>query len=194
MKNSLFLFALIIGASCVNSSNDAKSLFEDGKYDEAIAIYDKQLEVSKSLEIQYNRARAFEEKGDQRTAELEYIKILETNPEYLPAKLSLSKIAYEKKEYIRSIMLSGDAMRINESSYMAHYLQARAKHQLGYLESAMEGYDMAISLNKEFGESYLYRGYLLRQSMKHKSACEDFKLAEVLNVKGAKQAVKKYCR
>lgn len=193
MKKVMILMMLVWMLGCADSGKDAKALFEDGKYDEAIAIYDSQLESGRNLEVQYNRARAYEEKGDRDKAESEYTIILQSDPEYLPAKLSLAKIAYEKKEYARSVMLSGDALNINDNSAMAHYLQARAKHQMGYTESAMDGYNSAISIDKDFGEAYLYRG-ALRQALKKKNACEDFRTAEILKVDGATQARKKFCK
>lgn len=188
----LSLFYVLLLFSCSKTGDSAKDLFEEGKYDEAIAVYDDRLESGNDLDVLYNRARAFEEKGDLATAEKEYVKILEVDPEYLPAKLSLSKIAYEQEDYARSIMLSGDALTINPNSAKAHYLQARAKHQLGYTTSAMEGYDMAISLDENLGDAYLYRG-ALRQSLKRKGACEDFKVAKILKVPGAKEALDRFC-
>lgn len=187
----LALIALIF-SSCQGSSDKAQALFDDGKYDEAIKEYDTKLSNSNDLTVRYNRARAYEEKGDLNTAEREYTSILEEDPEHLPAKLSLSKVAYEKGEYTRSIMLSGDALQIDERSALAHFLQARAKHQLGYTKPAMQGYDLAISYDKNMGEAYLYRG-ALRQSLKRKNACEDFRVAEILEVEGAKEAMERFC-
>ena len=188
---SLALFCVLVSA-CGNSSDQAQTLFEEGRFEEAIAAYDKKLESGNNLHVRYNRTRALEESGKVEEAEQELIAILEEAPDHLSAKLSLSKLAYEKEDYVRSIMLSGDAIHINENSAKAHYLQARAKHQLGYSESAMKGYDMVISLDKNFGEAYLYRG-ALKQSLKKKFACEDFRTAGILKAVGAKSALERFC-
>ena len=188
----IFLVCGLVILSCSEPTDSAKELFEEGKYDEAIAIYDSRLESGNDPDIIYNRARAYEENGDLKIAEAEYVRILESDPEYLPAKLSLSKIAYEQEDYARSIMLSGDALRINKNSATAHYLQARAKHQMGYTKSAMEGYDMAISLDENMGDAYLYRG-ALRQALKKNGACEDFKVAKILKAPGADEAFDRFC-
>ncbi len=192
MKYLCTLLLAVLVLSCSEPKDKANDLFEEGKYDEAITAYNQKLESGNDLDVLYNRARAYEEKGDTKRAADEYTKILETDPEYLPAKLSLSMMAYEQEDYARSIMLSGDALRINPNSARAHYLQARAKHQLGYTTSAMEGYDMAISLDENLGDAYLYRG-ALRQALKKRGACEDFKVAKVLDVPGADEAFDRFC-
>ena len=83
-------------------------------------------------------------------------------------------------------------MKYHENSAEAHFLLARARHKLGFANSAMEAYNAAISQNRNFGEAYLYRG-ALKTTLKFKSACEDFKTAEKMGVEGAEEAVKRYC-
>ncbi|MEQ9232359.1 MAG: hypothetical protein RIF46_16885, partial [Cyclobacteriaceae bacterium] len=134
----------------------------------------------------------YEEMGDLSSAEKDYNYILDNDPKNLNAMLSLSKMAYERGDYSKSLLLSEEVKKNHETSAQAHFLVARAKHQLGYAKAALEAYNNAISLDKEFGEAYLYRG-ALRSVMKHKRACEDFKTAKILKVEGASEALDKYC-
>ena len=53
----LGLIAILILAGCQGSTSEADSLFEDGKYEEAIEMYDQQIESGGGLEVKYNRAR-----------------------------------------------------------------------------------------------------------------------------------------
>ncbi|MEQ8239002.1 MAG: hypothetical protein RIA69_07300, partial [Cyclobacteriaceae bacterium] len=69
----------------------------------------------------------------------------------------------------------------------------RAKHQLGYLDSALESYSLAIKINSNYGEAYLYRAAIKVNKKKTRSACEDFLKAENLGVNEAASIRKKYC-
>jgi len=144
-------------------------------------------------DLLYNRGRCFEELGETEKAKADYHQVLSLNKRHVNARLSLAGIAYQAGNYSRVIILTDKLLEYQEKSAEAHFLQARAKHQLGQAQSALESYTAAISLNDEFGEAYLYRG-AVKNSMKFKSACDDFKKAELLGVEGAEKAVEENCR
>ncbi len=189
---SIFI-SLLFFTSCNSGPSTAEGLFEAGRFEEAAEAYTTQIEQSgNDLDLIYNRGRSYEEMGSLSAATKDYNYILDKDPKHLNALLSLSKMAYEKGDYAKSLLMSEEAKKNHETSPQAHFLIARAKHQLGYTKAALEAYNNAISLDKEFGEAYLYRG-ALRSAMKHKRACEDFKTASVLKVEGASEAIEKYC-
>lgn len=190
----LILFVAVVGCSAP-SSNPGDVFFERGQYVEAIDAYTEYLSTHPShVQSLYNRARSYEELSQFEKAKDDLDAIVKMDPKNINAYMSLSKIAYEEREFNRAASLAGKAIKENPNVAQAHFLSARASHQLGYFEQALEAYNNAISINKEFGEAYLYRGAIKVSQKKMRSACEDFKKAENLDVAEAKGALKDYCR
>lgn len=193
LRQTFLLSTLLFLVSCQNQGINGEDLFEKGKFAEAVAFYTSHLESSGyDPEIVYNRGRAYEEMNSMKLARADYNLVLKNDERHLHSRLSLSKLAYEAGNYSKSLILVGKALTFHENSSQAHFLSARASHQLGLANTAMESYNVSISLNRAFGEAYLYRG-ALKTTLKIKSACEDFKVAQKMNVEGAKEAVEKFC-
>ena len=181
---------------CNNEDSlNGDDLFEDGEFQEAIDAYTSYLEThpdhKKSI---YNRGRSFEEVGEIEKAIADFEQLLEIDPKYINAYLSLAKISYNNHDYNKVLIYTGDALDLNESNAQAHFLAGRAEHQLGYFDQAIESYNNAITINRDFGEAYLYRGAVKVGQEKLRSACEDFKFAKSLNVPEADKAIKEYCK
>ena len=191
-----YLFLCFLGwslTSCSGSGSSGDALFADGKFSEAIEAYTQELELSGNDEnIKYNRSRAYEENGQYQVAIKELNEILENNPRYVRAHLSLAKIAYTQENYAKSIMHANNGLDITETSKEAYLFKARSQHQLGYMDLALANYDRAISLDEEYGEAYLYRG-ALKQSVGSPDACADIKKAASLQIEGAKGIFERYC-
>ncbi|GAB4245469.1 MAG: hypothetical protein Tsb0034_23990 [Ekhidna sp.] len=197
MKSKLVLLLLSLALFSCNSeeSLNGDDLFEDQMYKEAIAAYTEYLTThpdhTKSL---YNRGRSYEEMGAVEKAKADFMKVVELDKQHINAYLSLAKLAYNDHQYNKVLVFASQALELNENSAQGHFLSARGAHQLGYFDQALESYNNAISINKDFGEAYLYRGALKIGLKKSRSACEDFKFARLLNVDGADKAVKDYCK
>ena len=196
MKKVLFITTLILLQACGNTdSSGGDVLFERGKYPEAIKVYSEYLSTNpEHIKTLYNRGRAYEELGQVGKAKADFEKIIDVDPTYASAYLGLAKIAYNESIYVQVLLYTGKAIELNENSAQAHFLSARASHQLGYTDQALESYNNAITINKDFGEAFLYRGALKIGTDKPRSACEDFNFARLLNVDGAEDAIKQYCK
>lgn len=182
-----------IGCGEVETTNKGDISFERGEYEMAVSAYSDLLENDPSnTSFLYNRGRSFEELGVIDKAVSDFNKIVKIDPKHVNALLSLSKISYEKGEYSKAA-LHASAVLKNENSAKAYFLSARAAHQLGYADQALENYNSAISIDKEYGEAFLYRGALKVGKNRPKSACEDFRRARALNIEGAEKAIKDYC-
>jgi len=187
---AILLFTLL---SCQTEDMNGEDLFERGRFNEAANFYTSYLESKGyNSEIVYNRGRAYEELGKLGEAKTDFNLVLKKDERHLNARLSLARLAYEKGNYSRSLILTGKALKFHEKSPQAHFLLARSRHQLGQAKSALEAYNKSIYLDNEFGEAYLYRG-ALKTTLKIKSACDDFKVAKKMDVAGSEEAVKKYC-
>lgn len=196
MKYLAIVFIALIAAGCNNEDSiNGDDLFDDGEYLEAIDAYTSYLAThpdhKKSI---YNRGRSYEEVGDVNKAIADFEKLLDIDPKYINAYLSLAKISYNSHDYNKVLIYAGDAIDLNENNAQAHFLAGRAEHQLGYFEQAIESYNNAITINRDFGEAYLYRGAVKIGQEKFRSACEDFKFAKSLDVPEADKAIKDYCK
>lgn len=196
MKYLLFALVGLVAMSCNNGeSMNGDDLFEEGDYEGAIEAYSSYLSThpdhKKSL---YNRGRSFEEIGEAGKAVADFEALIELDPKYINAYLSLAKVSYSKHDYNKVLIYTSDAIDLNENSQQAHFLAGRAEHQLGYFDQAIESYNNAIAINRDFGEAYLYRGAVRVGQKKMGPACEDFKFAQSLKVPEADKAIKDYCK
>jgi len=196
MKKLTLILILVWAVSCTSeNTSNGDDLFESGSYKQAITAYTDFLSTNPDhAKTLYNRGRAYEELGKVELATKDFQQILKSDPKYLNAYLSLAKLAYNKENYTQVIHFTNKALEVNENSSQAHFLTARATHQLGYTDQALEAYNNAITINKSFGEAFLYRGALKIGLDKNRSACEDFNFAKSLGISGAAEALKKYCK
>lgn len=187
------LILLLVGCGEVATS-EGDSLFENGEYEQAVKVYTDLLATDpENTSYLYNRGRSFEELGILNKAKADFEKIIKVDPKHINSFLSLSKIAYEEKRYSKALIHASTAVKQNENSAKAHFLSARAAHQLGYADQALEFYNNAISIDRSYGEAFLYRGALKVGKSRFKSACEDFKRAKALDTEGADSAISDYC-
>ena len=60
--------------------------------------------------------------------------------------------------------------------------------------SHFHDYNTAINIDADLGEAYYHRGALQLFLKRNNLACDDLKKAAMLNVAGAKEAVRKNCK
>lgn len=175
-------------------TNSGDQFFAKGNYAKAIEAYSDLLANNPSdVSLLYNRGRAYEELAKLDLAEQDFLAILNLDAKHLNACLSLSKVYYGMESYNKAVIFAERSLEINQNSAQGHFLSARAKHQLGYVDSAMESYNLALNINKDMGEAYLYRGALKIYMGNTKSACSDIKKAVNLDIAEAKTVQSKYC-
>ena len=195
MKLLKLVFVLFIVAACSSGEmREGDQLFEDGKYQQAIAAYNEYLGSHQAdVATLYNRGRSYEEVGNFGLALQDFEAVIKMDKRNVNAYLSMTKVYYNQEKYSLALVTVGKALDLNENSAQGNFLQGRCRHQLGYFDQALESYSLAIKLNREFGEAYLYRGALKVQLNKSRKACEDFIKAQNLKVPEAASALKKYC-
>ena len=196
MKYLATVLILLVTSGCRNEESvKGDNLYDDGKYEEAIDAYTSYLEThpnhAKSI---YNRGRSYEEMGEIKKAIEDFKVLVKLDPENINAYLSLAKISYNSHEYNKVLVYTSSVIDLNENLAQAHFLSGRAEHQLGYLDQALESYNNAITINRDFGEAYLYRGAVRVGQEQSRLACEDFKFARSLGIPEADGAIKEYCK
>lgn len=192
------LVPVLAGAMCACSepkSNPADSYFEKGQFEEAVLNYTEELKFKPAdVKILYNRGRAYQEMGKFNEARVDYESALKQDPNNFQVLLSLATIQLEEKNYASALLYATKAEEIAGAPAMASFLKGRALHQLGMAEDALKAYENAIQLDRNFGQAYFNRGILRVALERTKQACEDFKLAAVLDYPGAAESLAKYCK
>lgn len=182
--------------SCSESSRSlGDSHFEKAEYALAVQAYTDDLNLKPTnVILLYNRGRAFQEMGELNKARVDFQSALAYDPNNFQILLSLSAVQLEEKNYASALLYSTKAEEISGAPAMASFLKGRALHQLGLPEDALKAYGRAIQIDKDFGQAYLNRGLLKVALDRNKQACEDFKLALILEYPGANDAFDKYCK
>ncbi len=197
MKNILFILGLCITlAACDDREGIDKgdALFKQGKYQEAVDVYTKYLDLKPANEIVlYNRGRAYEELEQYDKAVADFKKVLKINPKSDKALLSIGKEFYRNEDYANAAFQFEEAFKANPQNAQAALLLARANHKAGEVDIAMEFYDKAISLKKDYAEAYMYRGALKIFLNKTRSGCSDIEKAKNLGHEAAAELYKEYC-
>ena len=65
------------------------------------------------------------------------------------------------QNYIAAITDFTKCLDFDENYAIAYMQRGRVKAELGQMEEALQDLDMAISKDRELGEAYFYKGYLL---------------------------------
>ena len=178
-----------------SKTNPADSYFEKGQFEEAAQSYTEELKFKPAdVKILYNRGRAYQELGKFNEARADYESALKQDPNNFQVLLSLATIQLEEKNYASALLYATKAEEIAGAPAMASFLKGRALHQLGMAEDALKAYENAIQLDRNFGQAYYNRGILKVALDRTKQACDDFKLAAVLEYPGAAESLAKYCK
>nr|WP_287937258.1 tetratricopeptide repeat protein [Algoriphagus sp.] len=176
-------------------SNPADRYFEKGQYELAAQKYSDNLKNKPSdVKLLFGRGRAYQELGMLAEAQSDFEAALSQDPNNFQVLLSLSAIQLEQKNYASALLYATKAEEISGAPAMASFLKGRALHQLGMPEDALKAYGRAIQIDKDFGQAYYNRGMLKVALERKKQACEDFKLASVLDYPGAAESLAKYCK
>jgi len=191
-----FLLLVLIGFACSSESSiEGDVYFEKGQFRKAVESYNQYLGANQpTVKTIYNRGRAYEELGELDAALVDFEWVVEKDAKNSNALLSIAKIRYEQQNYEQALLWVAKALELNTNLAQGHFLSARAKHQMGYTKEAMESYGMAIEINRDYGEAYLYRGALKVATGLKRGACEDFVKAKNLRVDGAADALTNYCK
>jgi len=138
----------------------ADSLIEEGKFNEAIALYQDYLAKNPQLvTINLMIGKAFEKMMDYDSAIAAYAKVLESNPDDYNALLLTGTALIRKMEYgeaekyfVRLAEIRGDDPNIM-------YTLGEIMLDGGQTTKAIEYYSKAVELNPDFADAHMKLGY-----------------------------------
>jgi tetratricopeptide (TPR) repeat protein len=189
------LFAVSVLACSEVKRDPADRYFENKQYKLAVETYTENLKLKPTdVTLLYNRGRAYQEMGELNKARVDFESALAYDSKNFQVLLSLAAVQLEEKNYASALLYATKAEEISGAPAMASFLKARALHQLGLPEDALKAYGTAIQIDRDFGQAYFNRGLLKVALDRKKQACEDFKLATVLEYPGAQDSFDKYCK
>lgn len=192
----LFFLILFVLQGCKDeSAYIGDTYFNQGEYKKAIEAYTNYLKLNPAnIKSLYNRGRAYEELGQFEIALVDFNEVLVNDPNHLQAQLSLAGYNYRNKLYEDVIYDCSIVLDSYPQNADALLLRGRSHQKTGKTNLAMDDYNAAISVDEDMGEAYFYRGILQIYLKKVSLACNDFKIAESLNINAASKALKDYCR
>lgn len=106
---------------------------------------------------------------------------------YFEGNALLSKGQYEK-----AIEKYNEAIKLFPADYV-YFNRGNANFKKGDMKNAMLDYSITIKMKDSYAEAYFQRA-LVKNSTGDATSCDDFKKAVKLELDGAKEAFRKYCK
>ena len=187
----------------------AKSCLHNGKYQDAIAYFDKAIKYGLDNEdIRYDVALAKGGLKDYKGAIDDCKQILAKNPNSKAKELldaikqeytKLANYSYWQKDYLNAIKYYTGAISIYNNDFNLYNLRGSAKCELKDYTGAIEDYTTAIKLNPNISYLYSNRANAYYYQTNYNKAIIDYEKAIELdpsskineNLENAKQALKK---
>lgn len=162
--------------------NEGQNYAKKGDDEQAIASYDKVLEIDSShADALYNRAAAKLRMKDFEGARVDLNKFVQNNNSNAKAydmlgtaNINLHNFAETQNNFTMSI-------KIDPENAYAFYGRGIAKGNLGQHEAAIEDFDEAIRINSQYVEAFCNRGIAKIQLKKYEPAIEDFDKAILID-------------
>jgi tetratricopeptide (TPR) repeat protein len=176
----LFHMPLISQNYDVEIENGIK-LIQSDRYDSAIIIFDNVLlNDSNNIIALFWKSYALEYLNKDDDALKCYNKILEINPDFLPAKVYKCSLEYkDKNKKVENCYKKAIAIKPNDYlDYIAHGL---ANFYLKNYDDALYNYNKAIELNPDFAYSYLLLANLYFEKGDYDLALENYNKTNELN-------------
>ena len=191
----IFTVVVVVYGCTRERSELGEEYFKNGQYQEAVDEYSRILAIKpRSLEVLYNRGRAYQELGDIIKATIDFEKVLKLNNDHVQAHLSLGNIDFLNEDYEGAYYQFNAVVKKYKQNSDGLMYRGKANFKLGKIREAQLDYDAAIRVNSQNGYAFLYRGALKVNRKRVKSACADFSKADALGVPDATEALDKYCR
>ncbi|WP_293333344.1 CHAT domain-containing protein [Microcoleus sp. CAWBG58] len=144
--------------------NRGNEQYMKGEFEEAIASYDKSLEIKPDYhDVWYNRGIALGKLGRLEDAIASYDKALEFKPDYHEAWNGRGVILCDNlKRYEDAIASFDKALEIKPDYHEAWGNRGVALGKLGRLEDAIASYDKALEIKPDYYDAWNNRSIILR--------------------------------
>lgn len=153
--------AVSTSATSFGLVNAAKKLLSNGKYDEAIEKVSQAIEKEPEFFIlYYNRALAYEKKGDKDKALLDYQKTLELKPDFLLALSTVGNILATKSDFPGAVKYYKKAVDLGLTDVLALYNYGACLINLGDNDQAKAVFEKLLELDPNYADAYYQMGII----------------------------------
>jgi tetratricopeptide (TPR) repeat protein len=174
---------MVTAESAANLVVKGNQLFDEGKYQDAIAAYND------SIAQEPNMARAWAGKGYALNALKDYVNALPAFDRAIAITPNYGKAVYEKGNalyglgrYEDAIIAYDEAVKIYpEYAYLAYYGKAKALQELTRYNEALTFYDKALTLKPDYAPAWNYKGETLVALGRYDEASQTFDKAIALD-------------
>jgi tetratricopeptide (TPR) repeat protein len=158
------------------------ALFEKGQLDDAVAQYEKALEINPNyVAAHYNLGNALFRKGQLDEAIAQFQKALEISPKNAEARINLGNAFLQKEQLDEAVGQFQQAVEINPNDAEAHYDLGNGFFQKGQLEEAVAQFQKALEIAPNSFATHYNLGVALLQKGQLSEAIAQFQ--EVLRLK-----------
>ncbi|UCH93913.1 MAG: tetratricopeptide repeat protein [Candidatus Aminicenantes bacterium] len=141
--------------------NAANKLMAAGKYDEAIEKVSRAIEKDPGTFIlYYNRAVAYEKKGEKEKAVLDYKKSLELKPDFLLSLSALGNIYARKADFPGAVEYYQKAFELGITDTVVLYNYGACLINLGDNDRGKAVFEKLIELDPSYADAYYQMGII----------------------------------
>jgi tetratricopeptide (TPR) repeat protein len=145
-------------------NNLGEALIQKGSVDEAIAHFQKALQINPDYaEAYYNLGEALLKKGNVDEAIAHFQKALQINPDFAEAHNNLGEALIQKGSVDEAIAHFQKALQINPDYAEAHNNLGEALIQKGNVDEAIAHFQKALQINPDYAEAHNNLGNALIQ-------------------------------
>src|SRR5271166_6066450 len=168
--------------SWLGHCNLGLALFQKGQVDDAIAQYEKALEIYPNyVAAHYNLGNALLQKGQLDAALAQYEKAVEIDPNDAAAHINLGNALFQKEQLDEAVAQFQKAVEINPNDAEAQYNLGNAFFQKGQLDEAVAQFQKALKIDpNSFATHYNLGGALFQKGQLDKAITQ---FQEVLRLK-----------
>lgn len=173
----------------------ANALAGNNQFNDALADYNKAIEINPSEAITYlNRSLIYMKTNRYSDAinDLDTAIKLQPNTAFMYVKRSLAK--YASKDNDGALRDINQAMKLNPNMAEAYNLRAILHFSLSDYQGSKNDFDQAIKLNPIDSEAYKNRGVMFIKRQEKEAACKDFLTASHLGSVPASTLFEQYCK
>ena len=168
--------------SWLGHCNLGLALFQKGQVDDAIAQYQKAVEIYPNyVAAHYNLGNALLQKGQLDTALAQYEKAVEIDPNDAAAHINLGNAFFQKQQLDEAVAQFQKAVEINPNDAEAQYNLGNALFQKGQLDEAVAQFQKALKIDPNSFATHYNLGGAFYQKGQLDEAITQFQ--EVLRLK-----------
>jgi tetratricopeptide (TPR) repeat protein/beta-lactamase regulating signal transducer with metallopeptidase domain len=158
------------------------SCFKKGQIEDAIADFDKAIDLDPGKAVAYvARGSAYYELDQLDNAISDYSKAIEINPDFAVAYQNRGSVYYRLGQLDNAICDYDKAIEINPDFAVAYHDRGSVYHSQGRSRDAISDYSKTLELNPEDAVTYTCRGTVYFSQGRYQKAFIDFNRAIELN-------------